>query len=84
MIRKVTFSDAVRKRLKKLYKKRSLTMHEFAVMIGIPYSTINTFMNAKSNSITLKTLYKMCEGLDISVQEFFNDELLENLKEDEF
>lgn len=82
MMRKNTFPDAVRSRMRRLYRNKRYNMHEFALLIGVPYSTINSFMNEQSNNLNLTTLCRICDGFGITVQEFFNDDLFkpENLK----
>ena len=53
---------AVRQRIVNLASERNITLHKLALNSGIPYSTLSSFMNGKSNSITLTTLLHLCEG----------------------
>lgn len=54
-------------------------MHEFAKKSGIPYSTLNSYINSSTSSLTLSTLDKICMGLDMSLQEFFDNELFDDV-----
>lgn len=47
---------AVRQRIINLAKEKDMTLHKLALSSGIPYSTLSSFMNAKSNSLTLTTV----------------------------
>ena len=77
--KKLTFNDAVRRRIKRLYKYKRYTMNEFANKAGIPYSTLNSYINSSTSSLTLSTLDKICMGLDMSLQEFFDNELFDDV-----
>jgi len=39
-------------------------------------------MNTDSKSVTIATIKKLCDGLNISIQDFFNDPLFENLEQE--
>lgn len=45
-------------------------------------STLSTFMNAKRELLTLKTLLHICEGFEISLSEFFHDSLFDDVEQD--
>lgn len=77
--KKLTFNDAVRRRIKRLYKYKRYTMNEFAKKAGIPYSTLNSYLNSNTSSLTLSSLDKICTGLDITLQDFFNNELFDDV-----
>ena len=77
--KKLTFNDAVRRRIKRLYKYKRYTMHEFAKKSGIPYSTLNSYINSTTSSLTLSTLDKICMGLGMSLQEFIDNELSDDI-----
>lgn len=78
MRRKYTFSDAVRVRIRRLYRKEKYSMRECALKAKIPYTTLNSYMIGETNTITLRTLHKICNGLNINLHDFFDDELFDN------
>lgn len=39
---------------------------------GISYETVRDFMSSKSNNIGIITLKKLCDGLDITITDFFD------------
>ena len=71
---------AVRQRIINLASERNITLHKLALNSGIPYSTLSSFMNAKSNSITLTTLLHLCEGANINLEDFFKDKLFQDVE----
>lgn len=71
---------AVRQRIINLAKEKDMTLHKLALSSGIPYSTLSSFMNAKSNSLTLTTLLHLCEGADIELEDFFKDKLFKDVE----
>lgn len=75
-------SKAVRKRIINLAKERNITLHKLALDSGISYSTLNSFINGKSQSPKLVTILHLCEGLGIKLNEFFEDKLFKDVEED--
>ena len=75
-------SEAVRKRIIKLAKEKKINLHQLAILSGIPHTTLNSFMNKKSNSPQLKTILHICEGFEIELQDFFADSIFKNVEED--
>ena len=71
---------AVRQRIINIASERNITLHKLALNSGIPYSTLSSFMNGKSNSITLTTLLHLCEGANINLEDFFKDKLFQDVE----
>ena len=71
---------AVRQRIVNLASERNITLHKLALNSGIPYSTLSSFLNGKSNSITLTTLLHLCEGANIELEDFFKDKLFQDVE----
>ena len=71
---------AVRQRIINIASERNITLHKLALDSGVPYSTLSSFMNGKSNSITLTTLLHLCEGANIELEEFFRDKLFKDVE----
>lgn len=57
-------------RLKELCQERNISYYELAKRAGIPYSTLNTII-LKGSQPSLPTLSNLCQGLGISLQQFF-------------
>lgn len=61
------------KRAQSLIAQRHMTMHQFADMSGIAYSTINTAQR-RGGQLKIDTIERICDALDIPLSEFFTEE----------
>lgn len=68
-------SVAVRQRIINLALENNITLHQLSLKAGIPYSTLSSFMTGKSEDPKLSTILHICEGLNISLEDFFADRL---------
>lgn len=75
--------DAVRIRFNMILKEKNIdSLWEFYKTTGVPKSTINALFSSKTNSLPrLPTLLHLCEGLNISLQYFFNDPIFKNVED---
>lgn len=71
--------EAVARRIQGLCVQRGLAINALANLCGVPPSTIYSMLNAKSQNPGIISIQKICDGLEISVREFFDDPLFENL-----
>lgn len=65
--------DFVIERIKSLCAARGWSYYRLAKESGIPYSTLNTTLN-KANAPSLWTLKKICDGMDITLSQFFDEQ----------
>ncbi len=77
----MTLANAVKQRIIDLASNQKITIHKLALRAGVPYSTLSSFLNGKCSSITLTTLLHICEGSNITLKDFFDDELFKNITE---
>lgn len=61
----------VLKRIKEILDEKGWTLYKLSKETGIPYSSLNSLFN-KNNQPTISTLEKICEGLQISLEDFFS------------
>lgn len=71
--------EAVARRIQELCIQRGLAINALANLCGVPPSTIYSMLNAKSQNPGIISIQKICDGLEISIREFFDDPLFENL-----
>ncbi|MBE7082181.1 MAG: helix-turn-helix transcriptional regulator [Clostridiales bacterium] len=76
-----SINSVVIKRLCKYMGERNLTQYKLAQMCNIPFPTIKSIMQRRTAGIELKTIVLICDGLNITLSEFFNDPsfLIDNL-----
>ncbi len=78
----MTVGMAVKERILQLCNERSLSINKLCTISGITQSTVNNIISGRNNSTTISTIKKICDGLDISIPDFFNDPLFESLEQE--
>jgi DNA-binding Xre family transcriptional regulator len=74
--------EAVRIRILELCQERDLSVNKLSGMCGLTQSTLNNIVSGRNNSATVSTVKKICDGLEITVQEFFGSPLFDNLEQE--
>ncbi len=75
-------NEAVSKRLLDLLEERHMTQYQLYLKSGVPKSTISNIVNCSYDSMKLRIIHELCQGMDISIAEFFDSPLFaeENLE----
>ena len=74
--------EAVRIRILYLCKDKNITINKLGTISGVTQSTINNIISGRNNSTTISTIKKLCDGFDITINDFFNDSIFENLEQE--
>lgn len=74
--------EAVAKRILELCEDRHIAVNALATISGVSPSTIYSMLNEKSQNPGVVSLKKLCDGLEISIREFFNSDLFDNLEQE--
>ena len=74
--------EAVRKRILQLCKERNFSINKLCMICGLTQSTVNNIVSGRNNSVTISTIKKICDGLEISVLDFFDSELFRDLEQE--
>ena len=77
----MNIGEACRIRIQELCAERSITLNKLAIISGITQSTLNNIISGRNKSTTISTIKKICDGLEISVIDFFTAEIFENLEQ---
>ena len=74
--------DAIAKRILELLSQKNLTQYAVCKKATVDLSTIYNLVNGRQKVISFNILLLLCEGLDITIQEFLNNQLFdkENLE----
>ena len=64
--------ESVAKRILELCKERQIAVNTLANVSGIPPSTIYSMLNEKSKNPGIVSIKKICDGLGITLGEFFS------------
>lgn len=78
----VTVGEACRKRILELCKDRNITVNKLSTVCGITQSTLNNIVSGRNHSLTISTVKKICDGLNISIIDFFTSDLFENIEQE--
>ena len=74
--------DAVVQRFQALCAVRNIRYNELAVRSGITPSTDYSMMDPKRKDLSILTIKKLCDGLEITITEFFDDEIFLTLEQE--
>ena len=78
----VTIGEAVKARILELCRERGITVNKLSSLSGVTQSTVNNIVSGRNHSATVSTIKKLCDGLGITVQEFFSSELFRDLEQE--
>ncbi len=80
----MSVKDAVALRFKELLAQRGITVNELANLSGVTPSTAYSMLDPMRRDISIVTIKKFCDGLGITLAEFFDapefNELEQELK----
>lgn len=68
-------NQAVSKRLLELLGERKMTQYQLYMKSGVPKSTIGNIINCSYDSVKLRILHELCQGLEIDLCDFFQSPL---------
>lgn len=74
--------EAVARRIAQLCRQRGLAINALANEAGMPPTTIYSILNEKSRNPGIVSIQKICDGLGITVTEFFDDALFADLEQE--
>ena len=74
--------DAIVERFKQICKERKISYTELARQAGITPSTVYSMLEPKRKELNVTTVKKICDGLDLCISDFFDNELFRNLPQE--
>ena len=74
--------EAVRLRILELCTEREISINKLCSLGGVTQSTVNNIVSGRNHSATVATIKKLCDGLDISIVDFFNVPIFLNLEQE--
>ncbi len=76
----MNIQEAVKKRILELADKKGLSVNRIAVNCDMTTSTLQNILNGNTKKSEITTLAKICFGLGVSIKEFFNSPLFDNIE----
>ena len=75
-------NEAISHRIINLCNKNHITVNKLATKAGLYQSTVNNILLGYSNNPQVVTIYRICQGLNITIDEFFKDELFSDIEDE--
>ena len=74
--------EAIVKHLQDICRQRNMKYNELATVSGLTPSTVYSLMSETRRDLSVITLKKLCDGLDMTITEFFDYELFKTLEQE--
>jgi len=78
----MNIGEAVKERILELCRDRDITINKLCTISGVTQSTVNNIVSGRNNSATISTIKKLCDGLGITIEDFFHSELFHGLEQE--
>ena len=78
----MSVKDVVAKRFKELCEERKIKINELANLSGVTPSTAYSMMDEKRRDVSIITIKKFCDGLEITLGEFFSTPEFDGLEQE--
>ena len=78
----MTVGEAVKQRIFELCQERNLSVNKLSSISGVTQSTVNSIVSGRNNSATVSTIKKLCDGLGITITDFFAADLFRDLEQE--
>lgn len=74
--------EAIVFRIKQLCSERGLTPNGLSNLAAVPQATVKSILNGESQNPGTVTIKKLCDGLEITLGEFFSTPEFDNLEQE--
>ena len=74
--------EAIAKRIIELCRENNIAINALANLSGVSPSTVYSMLNEKSQNPGVVSIKKLCDGLDITLREFFDSPIFDNLEQE--
>ena len=78
----MSVKDVVAERFKKLCEERNIKINELANISGVTPSTAYSMMDMSRRDVSIITIKKFCDGLEITLGEFFSTPEFDDLEQE--
>ncbi|MCI6037226.1 MAG: helix-turn-helix transcriptional regulator [Clostridiales bacterium] len=78
----MTVKDAVANRFREICKDRNIKPNELANRAGITPSSVYSMLDPKRREVSVNLVKKLCDGLDMTLGEFFSTPEFDDLEQE--
>ena len=76
----MTVKEAVVARFEEILRERKMRANELAVRAGVTPSTVYSMLDGRRKELSINVIKKLCDGLDMSLGEFFSARVFDELE----
>lgn len=74
--------DAVAMRFAQICSERGMKFNELATLSGVTPSTVYSMMDKRRRHLQIEVIKKLCDGLEITLAEFFSGPIFDELEQE--
>lgn len=74
--------DAIVLRIKNICSEKNIKYNELAVRSGVTPSTVYSMLDERRHDLSVITLKKLCDGLDMTIADFFDNDIFRNIEQE--
>lgn len=78
----MTVKQATVSRFQEIMRARSIRPNELANLSGVTPSTVYSMLDERRKELSINTIKKLCDGLEMTLGEFFRAEVFDNLEQE--
>ena len=78
----MNIGEAVKERILELCREHDISVNKLSSMSGVTQSTVNNIVSGRNNSTTVSTIQQLCDGLGITIVDFFQSDLFLDLEQE--
>lgn len=78
----MTVKEAVVARFIEIMRERNIRPNELANLSGITPSTVYSMLDARRKELSINVIKKLCDGLDMTLGEFFSAPIFDELEQE--
>lgn len=76
-------NEAISKKLLKICKEKKISVNKLATICCLTQSTVQNLIECNSKNPKLLTIVRICDGLNMSLTDFFDDEIFSNIERED-
>ena len=78
----MVIKDAVANRFEEICQQRGIKTNELATLAGVTPSTVYSMLDEKRRDVSIVTIKKLCDGIGITLSEFFSTSEFDSLEQE--
>lgn len=78
----MTVKEAVVARFNDILRQRNMRPNELATRAGVTPSSVYSMLDPRRREVSVNLVKKLCDGLDLSLGEFFSEEIFDSLEQE--